>query len=290
VLGLIKLEIAWIVFPLLLTLVMFAWGAVIFFRAQTAPEGAIEIDVVGKQWMWKIAHRSGRGEINELHVPVGRPVKLRLISEDVIHSFFVPAFRVKQDVLPGRYTSLWFEATQAGEYHLFCAEYCGTNHSKMTGRVVVLDPAYYQEWLAASVDEPSTSERGQLAFQRFFCDRCHSARDDKDCGPALAGKFGRPVRIAGGKSVTFDATYVRESILQPRQKLAEGFPPIMPTYEGQITEGEILAIVDYLKITTALAGTRPPSRPIAMRSAETLLDVAAPPRTSLDGKHASLQQ
>jgi cytochrome c oxidase subunit 2 len=247
VVGLVRLEIAWSVVPLLLTMFMFTWGADLFVRMRTPPDEAVEVYVVGKQWMWKIEHPSGRGEINELHVPVGRPVQLRLISEDVIHSFYVPAFRLKQDVLPGRYTSLWSEATEPGQYHLFCAEYCGTKHSEMTGRVVALRPVDYQRWLAGRLDEQSLSAKGEWAFRRFRCDSCHAARDDVRRGPSLVGRFGGIAALADGSAVAFDDGYVRESILQPMRKTAAGYPPIMPPYEGQITETEVLAIIDYLK-------------------------------------------
>jgi cytochrome c oxidase subunit 2 len=256
IVGLLKLEIFWSVVPLMLTLVMFAWGADIFFRVQTPPREAMEISVVGKQWMWKAEHPSGQREINELHVPAGRPVTLRLISEDVIHSFYVPAFRLKEDVLPGRYTTLWFEATEPGDYHLFCAEYCGTKHSEMVGRVVVLNPADYQRWLAGRLDVQPTSLRGEWAFQRLACQSCHGASDDVRRGPALAGRFGEPVQLSNGQTETFDAAYVRESILKPQEKLVAGYPAIMPTYQGQISESEILAIIDYLKSRQARAMER----------------------------------
>lgn len=250
----IKLEILWSVGPFLLALVMFGWGATLYFRTQTPPRESIEIYVVGKQWMWKIEHASGRREINELHIPLGQPVTLRLISEDVIHSFFVPAFRVKQDVLPGRYTSLWFQATRPGEYHLFCAEYCGTNHSAMIGRIVVQQPADYQRWLANRADEVPLAVRGEELFHRLRCDSCHTSRDDPRRGPALAGQFGDRIQLADGQMATFDDAYVRESILQPKQKVVAGYEPRMPTYEGQVSETEVLAIAAYLK----QLGTSPP--------------------------------
>lgn len=249
--GLVQLEIMWSVIPLLITMVMFGWGAKLFFQMQSPPAEAMEVYVVGKQWMWKIEHPSGRGEINELHIPVGQPVKLRLISEDVIHSFYVPDFRVKQDVLPGRYTTLWFEATKAGESHLFCAEYCGTDHSRMVGRVVALSPADYQRWLAGRLDEQPMVDRGEWVFQRLRCDSCHRDGDDDRKGPALTGAFGMPVQLQSGETVTFDAAYVRNSILKPQSQIVAGYAPVMPSYEGQLTETEILSIIDYLKQTSA---------------------------------------
>lgn len=261
--GIVKLEVLWTVGPLLLTLAMFAWGAELFFRVQTPPSGLPEIYVFGKQWMWQIEHPNGRREINELHVPVGRPVKLRLISEDVIHSFYVPAFRVKQDVLPGRYTTLWFEATKPGQFHLFCAEYCGTNHSTMIGRVVALPPSDYQRWLAGRLDEQPLATQGQWAFERFRCDSCHVDSGGVRRGPVLFGRFGDPVALAGGRTATFDEDYIRESILRPKQKIAAGYPAIMPTYEGQISEQEILAIIAYLKTfeSPGGGGQRPVAKP-----------------------------
>ena len=253
--GSLPLELLWTFVPLVIVLFVFGWGTKLFVRAQTAPEEAMRFTVTGKQWMWKIQHPGGQSEINTLHVPVGRVVVLTMISEDVIHSFYVPAFRVKQDVLPGRYTQLWFEPTKAGTYHLFCAEYCGTKHSEMKGSVVVLDPAEYQAWLDGRPAEQDPLVAGALLWQNLRCDTCHErgvataggqpplpAR-----GPDLAGRFGSDVILADGQTVRFDERYVRESVLEPAKRLSAGFPALMPSYRGQVSESDLLALAAYLK-------------------------------------------
>lgn len=252
--GSVKLEIAWTLIPLALTMIMFVWGAALFMDMQSPPADAMEIYVVAKQWMWKIEHPSGRREINHLHVPSGQPVRLTMISEDVIHSFYVPAFRVKQDVLPGRYTTLWFEATEPGQHHLFCAEYCGTNHSEMIGTVTVLRPADYGRWLSGEYDADPLATRGAGVFQRQGCLGCHGGMGDvapasPQRGPPLVGRFGETVPLADGGTVEFDEQYVRQSILEPRKHISAGYQPIMPAYQipEQITEEEIVAIIDHLK-------------------------------------------
>jgi cytochrome c oxidase subunit 2 len=222
------------------------WGAVVFFHAQRPPKGAIEIYAVGKQWMWKFQHMDGQREINELHVPIGQPVKLTMISQDVIHSFFVPAFRVKQDVLPGRYTTVWFQATKTGKYHLFCAEYCGTQHSGMIGSVVVMEPAQYQAWLAGGGGEGSLAQSGEKLFQDLACNTCHRS-DSGARGPDLAGVFGSQVTLQGGQKLAADEAYIRESILNPQAKLVMGFQPIMPTFQGQVSEEGLMQLVAYIK-------------------------------------------
>jgi cytochrome c oxidase subunit 2 len=226
-------------------MVMFFWGAVLYFEMRTMPADAIELQVVGKQWMWKIYHAQGRSEINELHVPVGRPVRLRMISEDVIHSFYVPAFRVKMDVLPGRYTTMWFEATKPGEYHLFCAEYCGTQHADMSGRVFAMDPADYAEWLQGSATEtPQTA--GSKLFAQFRCHVCH--HDEAELrSPPLHGIFNNRVVLADGSTVQADEGYLRESIVNPMAKVTAGFQPVMPAYQGQLTEEQLLLLIEYIK-------------------------------------------
>jgi cytochrome c oxidase subunit 2 len=239
------MEAAWIGIPFLLTMTMFGWGAAIFYEMQTPPADAIEIQVIGKQWMWKIQHPQGRSEINELHVPAGQPVRLRMISEDVIHSFYIPAFRVKMDVLPERYTTLWFEATKLGEFYLFCAEYCGTDHADMSGRVHVMEPADYAAWLAGTTDEPP-QESGARLFTQFRCHTCHDEAPDARC-PPLKNVFGRTVALADGRMITADEAYLRESIVKPLAKVASGFQPVMPTYQGQLSEEQIFQLVEYLK-------------------------------------------
>ena len=239
------LEAIWIAVPLTLTMVMFLWGAAAYFEQRVMPRDAIELTVVGKQWMWKIQHPQGRSEINELHVPLGRPVLLRMISEDVIHSFYLPAFRVKMDVLPDRYHALWFEATKPGVYHLFCAEYCGTDHSDMRGHVYVMQPSEYATWLAGGEQQPPVTA-GEELFTRFRCDTCHYQGGQPRC-PSLANLFDQPVRLTDGQIVTADEQYLRESILNPAAKVVAGYQPVMPTFEGQLSEEQIFQLIEYIK-------------------------------------------
>jgi cytochrome c oxidase subunit 2 len=240
-------EYAWIVIPVPILFGFFLWGASLYSEAQRPPADRMEIDVVAKQWMWKVQHRQGRREIDELHVPTGRPVRLTMISQDVIHSFFVPAFRLKQDVLPGRYTSLWFQATTPGEYHLFCAEYCGTQHSGMVGRIVVMTPAKFAEWLAGHASDESPVAAGRRLFEQMRCDSCHRGGGVDSRGPPLSQLVGRPVPLANGQTVTADEGYLRESILRPAAKVVAGYQPIMPPYEGQISEDGIRQLIAYLR-------------------------------------------
>jgi cytochrome c oxidase subunit II len=239
------LEIAWSVVPLMLVMVFFFWGARLFAVMQRPPAGAMPVYVVGKQWMWKLQHPEGRLEINELHVPRNRPVRLQMISQDVIHSFYIPAFRVKMDVLPGRYTSLWFEATQLGRHHLFCAEYCGTDHSRMVGTVHVLSPQDYSEWLAGFTGEVP-EELGQRLFERHRCHTCHHKGPDAR-GPSLDGLYGSLRTLRDGTQVVADDEYIRRSILDPQAEVVAGFEPIMPSFRGQIGEEEILHIIAYIR-------------------------------------------
>lgn len=242
----LPLELTWSVIPLILTMVMFVWGASLFIRAKQPPAGALEIYVLGKQWMWKLDHAGGKREINELHVPLGRPVKLTMTSEDVIHSFFVPAFRMKMDVLPGRYTTAWFEATKLGEFRLFCSQYCGTSHSRMTGKVVVMTPADFDRWLAGGSSGDAPAVLGERLFVRLACVTCHRA-DGGGRGPSLVDVFGSEVKLASGATVTADEDYIRESILEPKAKVVAGWDPVMPTFSGQVGEEGILQLVSYLK-------------------------------------------
>ncbi len=250
----LALELAWTVIPLGLTVIMFIWGAQLFFFASRPPAAALEIAVVGKQWMWKFQHSEGPREIDELHVPVGRPVKLTMASEDVIHSFFVPAFRIKRDVVPGRYTTAWFEATQPGEYHLFCAQYCGTAHAGMMGRVVAMDPVAYERWLRGGAGL-TPAAAGEVLFGRLGCATCHRA-DNTGRGPALAGVFGRPVRLQEGRTVMADEGYIRESILEPNAKIVTGYQAIMPTFKGLVSEEGLLQIIAYIKSQRREEGPR----------------------------------
>jgi len=243
--GSIVLELTWTIIPLLLSLVMFGWGAWLFFQEHQAPGGAMDVYVTGKQWMWKIQHPTGQREINELHVPVGRPVRLTMTSEDVIHSFFIPAFRMKKDVVPGRYTEAWFEATEEGTYHLFCAEYCGTKHSQMIGSVTVMSPSAYEAWLDGEPVASDPIAAGAALWEGLRCGTCHTA--DESRGPSLAGRYGTEVQLDGGKQVLFDEEYIRESILRPRAKISLGYRPLMPTYESQLTGDDLAHLVQYVR-------------------------------------------
>lgn len=240
------MELSWIIIPFLLTMVIFFWAADIYLRMARPPAGAMEIDCVGRQWMWKFQHPEGNAEINDLHVPLGEPVKLNLISEDVIHSLYVPAFRVKHDVLPGRYTSLWFEPTKVGKYRLFCAEYCGAKHSEMGGYVHVMEPSQYQDWLSGNAAN-SSADAGRVLFESLRCNTCHQGGGIASRGPPLEGLFGRTVRLADGSSVVADQNYLRESILRPAAKLVVGYQPIMPSFEGQISEEGLLQLIAEIK-------------------------------------------
>ena len=244
--GSLILEISWSVIPLGIFMVIFLWGAVIFFDERTPPQDATEIYVVAKQWMWKLQHPEGQRELNELHVPAGRDIKLIMTSQDVIHSFYVPAFRLKQDVLPGRYTTMWFRATRPGTYHLFCAQYCGTQHSGMIGDVVVMEPAEYQTWLSGGVPAGSLAQTGQALFQQLGCSTCHRF-EVQGRGPNLTGVFGKPVSLEDGRTVVADENYVRESILVPAAKVVSGFKPVMPSFQGQVSEEQLNALIAYVK-------------------------------------------
>jgi cytochrome c oxidase subunit II len=256
--GSIPLELLWTFIPLGLAMVIFVWGAWLFFHLTRPPKGAMEVYVVGKQWMWKLEHMDGHREINELHVPVGRPVKLIMGSEDVIHSFFIPAFRVKADVIPGRYNTMWFTATQPGRYHLFCTQYCGTKHAAMIGWVTAMEPAAYQAWLSGGAATGSPVENGAKLFQDLACASCHK-EDGSGRGPVLKGLFGKEVQLANGQTVTVDEAYVRESILNPQAKIASGFQPIMPAFQGLVSEEQLLQLLAYVKSLSgegaALPGT-----------------------------------
>ena len=244
--GGMVLEVTWTVVPLIITMVIFVWGASVYFAMASPPPETLNIYVVGKQWMWKFQHLDGQREINELHVPVGRDVKLITTSEDVIHDLFVPAFRIKADVLPGRYINIWFRATRPGRYHLFCAEYCGTKHSGMTGQVVVMEPADYQDWLSGGAGQGSLASAGEKLFNDLACNTCHRP-DSQGRGPVLNGLFGKTVSLVGGGMLTADEGYIRESILNPSAKITAGFQPIMPTFQGLVTEEQLLELVEYVK-------------------------------------------
>ncbi|HEV2493142.1 MAG TPA: cytochrome c oxidase subunit II [Terriglobia bacterium] len=239
----LPVEVIWTVIPLFLVVAMYLWGSSLYIRNSRPPTAATEVFVIGKQWMWHLQHPEGVREINELHVPVGRPIKLTMTSDDVIHDFFIPAFRVKKDVVPGRYSSIWFEATKTGRYHFFCAQYCGAYHSHMTGWVIVMDPVEYQHWLSGAVKGESMAASGAQLYQQFGCISCHGTGK----GPPFAGLYGKPVLLNDGQTVTADDDYLRESILDPSAKIVNGYTAIMPTFRGQITEEQLLQIIAYIK-------------------------------------------
>jgi cytochrome c oxidase subunit 2 len=249
-------EITWTVVPLLLFLGIFSWAAYDYTRLYRTPDDAMPVFVVAKQWMWKLEHANGRREIGELHVPLGQPVRMVMTSQDVIHSFFVPAFRIKQDVVPGRYTSIWFTPTKPGEYPLFCAEYCGTEHSVMRGRIVVMQPSDFARWLQSGSTEPGIAARGFELFRRYGCSGCHAAGSSVHA-PELKGLLGRQVHLQDGRTVVADENYVRDSILLPKKDIVAGYEPIMPSFAGQIAEEDLLAIIEYLRQTESNHATRP---------------------------------
>jgi cytochrome c oxidase subunit 2 len=253
--GSLPLELAWTLIPLGICMIFFAWGSLIYFQEARPPKDAMEVYVVAKQWMWKFEYENGQRDINQLHLPVGRDVKMIMSSQDAIHSFFVPAFRIKADVLPGRFTTTWFRPTKVGTYHLFCSQYCGTNHSAMIGEVIVMDPASYQAWMSGGAGGSSgtLAANGQQLFQQLGCATCHRA-DTQGRGPNLVGLFGKPVLLDDGRTVMADENYIRESILNPGTKIVSGFKPIMPTFQGQVSEENLMALVAYVK---SLAQTQP---------------------------------
>jgi cytochrome c oxidase subunit 2 len=250
-----SLEIIWSAIPLVICLGIFVWSAALYVRMSRPPEDAMVVQVIGKQWMWKLQHPNGRKEINELHVPLGRPVKLVMTSQDVIHSFYVPAFRIKQDVLPGRYSEQWFIPTKLGEYHLFCAEYCGTSHALMGGRVVVMSPGDYAAWAANAALDDRPEAAGARLFTQYGCAACHGQQ-----APTLAGIYNREQPLADGSRILADDNYLRESILAPRARIVAGYPPIMPSYDGQLSEEQFFQLLAYLislAPATQPAATRP---------------------------------
>jgi cytochrome c oxidase subunit 2 len=234
--GSTPLELTWSFIPFVVFMVIFAWGAVVYFQSRTPPRDSTEVYVVAKQWMWKLEHAEGQREINELHVPVG---------QDVIHSFFIPAFRMKQDVVPGRYTVAWFRATKPGTYHLFCTQYCGTLHSGMIGNIIVQEPAQYEAWMSGGSTGP-LSATGEKIFAELGCVTCHRT-DSQGRGPNLQGVFGKPVQLEDGRTVTADENYIRECILDPGARRVKGFQPIMPTFQGLVSEEQVNALVAYVK-------------------------------------------
>jgi cytochrome c oxidase subunit II len=285
----IPAEVAWIVIPLILFMGMYAWGAKLYFDVERPPDNALSMYVVGKQWMWKVQHPEGQREINELHIPVGRPVKLTMTSQDVVHSFFIPAFRTKQDVLPGRYTLTWFEATKPGKYHLFCSEYCGTKHSGMIGWVYAMNPHDYQLWLQDGAAEGSLASTGEKLFHQYGCANCHHF-SGHGRAPNLQDLYGRTVALSGGGAVIADETYIRESILQPRSKIVEGFQTIMPTFEGLLSEEQVIQLISYIKSLGPPPGAvLPSSSGAAPREYGTQPGIGAPGATSNAGSQPEIR-
>ena len=244
--GNMKLEAVWTIIPLIIVLFIFGWSASLFFKMARPPVQTLDIYAVGKQWMWKFQHPDGHAEVNELHVPINTDVKLTMTSQDVIHDVYIPDFRLKADVVPGRYTHLWFKATKPGRYHLFCAEYCGTNHSGMIGWVVVQERAEYQQWLAGGTGQGSMAQTGEKLFKDLSCVTCHR-EDTTGRGPTLVGLFGKAVALDNGASVEADEAYIRESIVNPRAKIVMGFQPVMPTFQGLVSEEGLLQLIEYVK-------------------------------------------
>jgi cytochrome c oxidase subunit 2 len=269
------LEATWIIIPSIIFMFIFVAGAWVYFRIQRVPSNAIEVYATGRQWMWKFQHPSGQREINTLHVPVNRPIKITMASEDVIHSLWFPAFRVKTDVLPNRYRTMWFEATKVGRYHIFCAEYCGTLHSGMIGWVEVMEPTAYQRWLAGG-SEGSLASQGEKLFEKFACNTCHMQTSGAR-GPNLVGLYGKTIPLADGRSVVADDNYIRESILNPQAKIAAGFQPIMPTFQGQVSEDELLRLLAYVR---TLGTQQPQATPVGSAPQPTQLGGATPTTTA----------
>jgi len=257
--GSIPLELAWSVIPFLISVVIFVWASQVFFDLYRPPDQTLEIYATGKRWMWKFQHLDGKAEINTLHVPVGRPVKVTFTSEDVLHSLYFPSFRTKADAIPGRYSTVWFEATQTGEWHIFCAEYCGTKHSGMIGMVTVMEPSAYQAWLSGNEGGGTLASRGERLFSELACNTCHIS-DGSGRGPSLVDKFGAQEQLTNGSIVNVDETYVRESILTPQLKVVAGFQPVMPTFQGLVNEEGVMALIEYVKsLQSSPGGAAAPS-------------------------------
>jgi len=271
------LEMTWTIVPLVIFIGIFIAGAWLFFRINALPANAIEIYATGRQWMWKFQHPTGQREINTLHVPVNRPVKITMASEDVIHSLWFPAFRVKADVLPNRFRTMWFEATKPGKYHIFCAEYCGTLHSGMIGSVIVMDAVAYQRWLAGG-SEGSLASQGEKLFEKYACNTCHTSTSGAR-GPNLAGLYGKTRQLADGSSVVADENYIRESILNPQAKIAAGFAPVMPTFQGQVSEDDLIRLLAYVR---TMGVEQPVATPV--ESPQSAIESTGAPAAPADGR------
>jgi cytochrome c oxidase subunit 2 len=266
------LEATWTIIPLAIFLVAFVWGALLYFRIYDPPANAMNIYIVGKQWMWKAEHPGGQHEIDALHVPTGKPIQLTMISQDVFHSFSVPDFRIKREVIPGRYSTVWFEATQVGTYHLFCTQYCGTQHAGMIGEVTVMTPGDYKKWLEQSNSGQSLAQNGERLFASMGCNSCHNGTAAAR-GPSLAGVYGSKLTLTDGRQILVDDAYLRNAILNPSEHVTAGFAPIMPTYQGQISEDGLIDLVEFIKnmqsnyrvqqtLVTAATGEAAPTTPI----------------------------
>jgi cytochrome c oxidase subunit II len=269
--GSTLLEAKWTIIPLAIFLVTFVWGALLYFRIYDPPTNAMNIYIVGKQWMWKAEHPGGQHEINALHVPTGKPIQLTMISQDVFHSFSIPDFRIKREVIPGRYSTVWFEATQVGTYHLFCTQYCGTQHSGMIGEVTVMTPGDYKKWLEQSNSGQSLAQNGERLFASMGCNSCHNGTAAAR-GPSLAGVYGSKLTLTDGRQILVDDAYLRNAILNPSEHVTAGFAPIMPTYQGQISEDGLIDLVEFIKnmqsnyrvqqtLVTATSGEAAPTTP-----------------------------
>jgi cytochrome c oxidase subunit 2 len=254
--GSLVLELTWTFIPFVLAMVMFFWGADLFFRLARPPVDSMEIFVVGKQWMWKVQHPTGVREINEMHVPIGRNVKVTLGSEDVIHDYSIPAFRVKMDAVPGKLTTLWFKAEKPGTYHLFCAEFCGTKHSGMIGQVIAMEPHEYEAWLSGGTAGAAVppAQAGEKLFGELACLTCHRLDATPGVGPSLAGVFGSQVPLSDGSTVLADDNFLRESIMVPTAKVVRGFQPVMPPFQGLVSEEQLLQLIAYIKTLKPAAG------------------------------------
>jgi cytochrome c oxidase subunit 2 len=254
--GAIALELTWTIIPAFIFLGLFAWGADVYFEIERPPSDALQVNVVGKQWMWKLQHAEGKREINQLHIPLGETVKLTMASQDVIHAFYIPAFRVKQDVVPGRYTYEWFKPIETGTFHLFCSDYCGTDHSAMIGQVIVMQPSEYERWLTTGDSGVPVAMGGWRLYQQLGCSGCHGDNSSIHA-PRLEGIFGHPVPLSNGSVVVADERYIRDSILLPEAEIVAGYQPLMPSFKGRVTEDEVLQLIDYIK---SIANEEPPAR------------------------------
>ena len=246
------LELGWMIIPFVLTLIFFAWGARMFDTHRHAPPNAIAIQAIGRQWMWKFQHPGGQAEINNLHVPVGEPVLITMISQDVIHSLYIPALRIQMETLPGRYTQLWFKADTTGRFHILCSEFCGTDHSKMAGILTIMAPAAFQDWLEGAGSNQDLAAAGSRLFSTYGCSGCHDSGATVRA-PSLAGVWGHAVPLQGGGTILADASYIHDKIYNPDNHLIAGYKQIMPSFKGLIPEDDMTRLVAYIE---RLAGSR----------------------------------